>query len=166
MPTPTVYSTAFFDELDEFLLELEEHDKEITAGVAAIGPAAAYAEVWEWGNIRQEKPGPRTVLGMSPEGKEVWLSIQAPFGYIRIHENSYWQAVKQELGKVKFKDKSAKGITEELEAASVRAMKLCAQLIADSAPVDTGELRDSIRVVEPGDIVLDNDEDDKLLDIG
>src|SRR5476649_808458 len=142
---PTIYSTAMFDKLDELLLEFAEHDQEVNAGVASTGPAAAYAEVWEWGNVRQSKPGPRTVLGTNPDGKSVWLSIQAPFGYIQIHENDYWEALKEELGKVKFSSTTAKGITEELQAAAKKAMKKCAQLISESAPVDTGQLADSFK---------------------
>lgn len=158
MPAPTVYSEMFLDRLDSFLEELMlDHD--ITAGVAATGPAAAYAEVWEWGNIRQSKPGPRTVLGTNPNGKMVWLSVQAPFGYIRIHENDFWQALKEELKKVKFNSTNSEGITDELNAAARKAMKVCAQLIADSAPVDTGDLRDSIKPVTGEDPLFDEEED-------
>jgi hypothetical protein len=166
MPVPTVYSTAMFDKLDEFLLEFAEHDQEVNAGVASVGEAAAYADVWEWGNIRQSKPGPKTVLGTNPDGEQVWLSIQAPFGYIKIHENDYWDALKQELAKVKFSSTNAKGITEELAAAGKRAMKLCAQLISDSAPVDRGTLKDSFKVIEDGDTLLDDSDDSRTLIIG
>lgn len=163
MPVPTIYATGMFDKIDEFLLEMAEHDKEIKCGVMAVGPAAEYAEVWEWGNARQSEPGPKTVLGMNPDGEQVWLSIQAPFGYIKINENAYWDALKQELGKVKFKGNTPKEITEELQAAGKRAMKLCAQLIGDAAPVDSGQLSKSFRVVEDGDAMLDNSDDSRAL---
>ena len=143
MAVPTIYATAMFDHLDEFLLEMVEHDQEISAGVASMGDAAAYAEVWEWGNVRQSKPGPKTVLGTNPNGEQVWLSIQAPFGYVRINENQYWEVLKQELAKVQFKSTNARGITEELEAAAEEAMKIIAQIIGDHAPVDTGDLSKS-----------------------
>jgi hypothetical protein len=39
---PTIYATALIDKLDELLLEFAEHDKEISAGVASFGEAAAY----------------------------------------------------------------------------------------------------------------------------
>lgn len=163
MPVPTVYATGMFDKIDEFLLELAEHDKEIKCGVAAVGPAAAYSEVWEWGNTRQSKPGPKTVLGTNPDGSTVWLSSQAPFGYIKINENAYWDALRQELGKVQFKSTNAKEMTEELQAAGKRAMKLCAQLIGDSAPVDSGQLSKSFRVVEDGDPMLEDSDDSRTL---
>jgi hypothetical protein len=167
---PTIYATSFFDDLDEFLLELAEHDKEITAGVAATGEAAAYAEVWEWGNMRQSKEGPRTVLGVNPDGEDVWLSFQAPAGYISIHENQYWDILKQELKKVKFKSKTAQGITKELQSASVRAMKRIIPIISDSAPIGIADtsptLNKSFRVVMPGDPSLDNTDDRKVLTFG
>jgi hypothetical protein len=159
MPAPTVYSTAVIDKLDEFLLELAEHDQEITAGVAAVGDAAAYSEVWEWGNVRQTKQGPKTTLGVNPDGEKVWLSLQAPFGYIKVNENQYWDVLKDELGKVKFKSTTARGITQELEAAAKKAMKRVAEIIGDHAPVDTGALSKSFRVINPGDAMLDDADD-------
>ena len=166
MPTPTIYPTMMFDKLDEFMLEFEEHDQMITAGVASVGPAAAYAMVWVWGNVRQTKPGPKTVLGTNPDGDEVWLSIQAPFGYIKIHENDYWEILKMELKKVKFKGTNAKEITEELEEAAFRAMKLIAKVIGDNAPVDKGDLSKSFIAVRSGDASLDDSDDERTLVIG
>jgi bacteriophage HK97-gp10 putative tail-component len=166
MAVPTVYPTAMFDKLDEFMLEFLEHDQEISAGVASFGDAAAYAEVWEWGNVRQTKPGPKTVLGQNPNGEQVWLSIQAPFGYIKINENQYWEVLKEELGKVQFKSTNARGITEELEKAAEKAMKIVAQIIGDHAPVDTEQLSKSFKVVKAGDPMLDDSDDTRLLTIG
>jgi hypothetical protein len=159
MPAPTIYATALFDKLDELLLEFAEHNQEITAGVASVGDAAAYSEVWEWGNVRQTKKGPKTTLGINPDGERVWLSIQAPYGYIKINENQYWDVLRTELGKVQFKSTTARGITEELEAAAKRAMKTIAKIIADTAPVDTGALSKSFKVVDPGDAMLDDAND-------
>lgn len=166
MPTPTIYPTMMFDKLDEFLLEFEEHDQMITAGVASVGTAAAYALVWEWGNVKQVKPGPRTVLGTNPDGEEAWLSIQAPFGYIKIHENDYWEILKLELGKVKFSGTNAREITRELEAAAERACKQIAQIISDNAPVDKGDLSKSFVVVRAGSPGLDDSDDDRTIVIG
>jgi hypothetical protein len=166
MAAPIIYATTMFDKLDEFLLEFAEHNQEVNAGVASVGEAAAYAEVWEWGNARQSEAGPKTVLGTNPDGEQVWLSIQAPSGYIKINENAYWDALKKELSKVKFSGTNPKAITEELAAAGKRAMKICAELIADSAPVDKGTLRDSFKVVEDGDPLLDDSDDSRTLIIG
>jgi len=160
---PTVYPTIMFDKLDEFLLELEEHDKEISVGVASVGPASAYAMVWEWGNIRQTKEGPKTVQGINPDGETVWLSIQAPFGYIKLNENLYWAIIKQELDKIQFKGTTAREITEELNQAGIRAMKRIVKVIADHAPFDKGDLSKSFQVVYPDDILLDDKDDSRLL---
>ena len=162
---PTIHATAFIDKLDELLLEFAEHNKMITAGVASTGEAAAYAEVWEWGNIRQHKEGPKTVLGINPDGENVWLSVQAPVGYIAVNENQYWAILKDELSKVKFKSHTAKGITEELEAASIKAMQKICIVIQKTAPVDSGDLSESFEVVEPNDIMLDDDSE-RTLTIG
>lgn len=163
---PTIYATALFDKLDSLLLELEQHDREISAGVASVGPAAAYAEVWEWGNVRQSKPGPKTVLGTNPDGERVYLTLQAPFGYIKINENLYWEILKTELAKVKFKSHTARGITEELEAAAVKAMKKIVKIIAETAPVDSGDLSKSFQVIYPGEVMLDMDDSERTLTIG
>lgn len=165
MLTPTVYPEFSIDQLDEFLLELEEHDKMISAGVASVGDAANYAEVWEWGNIRQTQPGPKTVEGTNPNGEQVWLSIQAPYGYIQIHDSQYWDILTEELNKIQFKSKTAQGITKELQHASKIAMMRCAVLVANSAPVDRGDLAASFEVIEDGDILLDDDKysDERVL---
>ena len=166
MPAPTVYTTALIDKLDEFLLEFREHDKEIAAGVASVGDAAAYALVWELGNIRQSKKGSKTVQGTTPDGETVWLSIQAPHGYIRIHENDYIQILKQELGKCKFDSTNPQDMTEELEAAAIRTVKRCAKLVQDTVPVYSGKLHDSIEIVEPDDVILEDNDDTRTLVIG
>jgi hypothetical protein len=163
MPAPTIYATGMFDKVDELLLEMKEHDKEIKCGVASVGEAAAYAEVWEWGNSRQTKQGPKTVQGTNPDGETVWLSNQAPSGYIKINENHFWDVLKDELSKVKFKSTTAKGITEELQEAGRKAMKRCIPFIQDSAPVDSGKLSKSFRVVEDGDEMLEDSDDSRTL---
>src|SRR6266850_3972819 len=96
---PDLTPVALFDKLDEFMLEFEQHDQEIKSGVMVVGDAVGYAEVWEWGNLRQTKPGPRTVIGTNPKGDMVWLSSQAPFGWIRVNEDEIWNAVRKELEK-------------------------------------------------------------------
>lgn len=147
------------------MLEFAEHDKEISVGVASVGPASAYALVWEWGNVRQTKKGPKTILGENPDGESVWLSIQAPHGYIKIRENLYWEIIKQELAKVEFRGTTPKEITAEMEAAGVKAMKRIVKVIADNAPVDSGQLSKSFVVVQPGDTSLDDQDDSKVLEI-
>lgn len=160
--------TMLFDKLDEFMLEFEEHDKEIKAGVASVGDAAAYALVWELGNARQTKEGPRTTRGYNIQtGEVVWLTIQRPYGYIRINENLYWEALKDEMKKVKFSGTNAREITEELEACAVKVAKRIVKIISQTAPVAEGKLRDSFEVVEPDDNLLEEkDEFNRVMNVG
>lgn len=150
---------VLFEKLDEFLLEFEQHDREIKSGVAVVGDAAAYALVWEWGNLRQQKSGPKTVLGTNPDGEMVWLSSQAPFGWIRLHEDEYWDALKHELSKAKFDQPNAHAMTLELEKRAFNASKLIAEIMKEAAPKDSGDLADAVVAVSPSDSILDMDFD-------
>ena len=154
---PSLYPTVLFDKLDEFLLEFEQHDKEIKAGMASVGDAAAYALVWEWGNIRQSLPGPKTVLGTNPNGKTVWLSGQAPFGYIRVNTPQYWKAVHEAMRDVNFNQPNAKAMTRELEREASKASKMFVDITQLTVPVDSGDLRDSLKPVAPNDPILDEE---------
>jgi hypothetical protein len=136
-----------FKQLDKFVEELSGFDEDeiIRVGVGATGPAAEYAMVWEWGNVRQTKQGPKTVLGINPDGQQVWLTIQAPFGYIRVNTEKYWQIIYQEIGKVNF-DRSGREIDAQIRNASNRISERILEVIRDTVPVDSGELRDALRV--------------------
>lgn len=137
----------------DFLKELED-DGVVQAGVSVEGPAAAYAEVWEWGNTRQTKKGPRTVLGINPDGERVWLSSQAPYGYIWTNENKYWEIVRKELGKLSLDGPTKKEVTEEISRGLEKIAEQVAQVISETAPVDTGQLSESFRVVKSDDPFL------------
>ena len=162
MPEPDLFPNITFENVDEFLLEMIQHNKEIKSGIAVIGDAADYALVWEWGNRRQKKPGPRTVLGTNPKGKSVWLSTQAPFGYIRINEPFMHRIVDEVMATVSFDKPNAAAITVELEKAAKKISKAIADVVRDSAPVDSGLLRKSIVPVDPNDVMLDRDTSDEF----
>jgi hypothetical protein len=151
------------DKLDFLALELKEQNNLIEAGVKVEGDAAAYALVWEWGNARQKQIGPKTTLGINPDGKRVYLSIQAPMGYIRVNTPLFAAALKEELAKVRFSSVSTGAISSELEKAAKRTAQRIAQIIREHAPVDTGELHDDIKVVNPGDPLLSESDDDNAL---
>jgi hypothetical protein len=153
-------------ELDKFLLEFEQQHGEVSSGVSVEGPAAAYALVWEWGNARQVRVGPKTTVGTNPDGKKVFLSIQAPRGYIRVNSPLYWAALEQEMQKVKFAGTSTGAIHDELEAAAERIATRVRDIIREHAPVDTGQLHDEIQVVSVGDILLDESDEQGALLIG
>lgn len=126
----------------------------VLGGIQSYGDAAAYAWVWEYGNIRQTKQGPKTVLGVNPNGEQVWLSIQAPFGYIAIHNVQFQQILNDELGKAKFLSGDPR---KALEDASYRAAQRMVPLIEGSAPIDTGALGASILALYATDPDLRDD---------
>jgi hypothetical protein len=158
-PVPFIlpYPSVMFDKLDEFLLELEEHDQEVSAGVASIGPAAAYALVWEWGNARQTKLGPKTTVGTNPDGRKVYLSLQAPHGWIRVNTPAYWQAFNEELNEIKFLGIKTGQVTDALEKVAMKTAKRIMAIMKETVPVDSGDLMDSLQVIGRQDPLLDDD---------
>jgi len=144
----------------QFLKELERQvNKPIEAGVGVEGPGAAYALVWEWGNARQTQIGPKTTLGTNPDGKQVYLSIQAPHGYVRVNTPLYWAAFNQELAKVKLNSTTAEGIHEEFTKAVERTAARISDIIKDHVPVDSGQLYGDIRVIAANNPLLDEADD-------
>lgn len=160
-----IIPTIEFDKLDEFLLEFEEHDLEVSVGVMVVGDAAAYAEVWEWGNTRQKKQGPKTVLGPNPNGEIVWLSTQAPEGWIRRNEDQMMVALVKELEKVTFDSPNAAQMTKQMETAMRAGAEKAVEILKEHVPVDSGQLRDSIKVVPAGDAMLSAEGDTGALEI-
>jgi hypothetical protein len=142
------------DGIDQFLKELED-DGVVQAGVSVEGPAAAYALVWEWGNARQTKKGPKTVLGTNPKGERVWLSSQAPVGYIWTNTPKFLDSISQELKQVSFSGTTKQSVTSELKRASLNIAKQMADVISEAAPVDTGQLESSFRPLASGDPMLE-----------
>lgn len=150
-------------EIKKLLKSYEEAAAEgpVRGGVIVEGEAADYALVWEWGNARQTQKGPKTTLGTNPDGKQVWLTIQAPFGYIRINEGKYINIIETELDKLDFSEaEDGEDIRALLETAAFKASNQIAKVIADAAPYDTGQLRDSIQPADPKDPDLKKIEDE------
>lgn len=133
-----------FRQLDRVLVDMKELDEFVTIGIVVSGPAKEYALVWEWGNVRQTKKGPKTTRGINPDGKEVWLTIQAPFGYIRVNTPRYWQIVEEEMNKVDFFATGSK-VDKSLFRASERIAERILEVIKDTVPVDTEQLKDALR---------------------
>lgn len=131
-----------FDEVQLFLDDLETMDLGVTIEITSEGPPAAYALVWEWGNARQTKEGPKTTLGINPNGERVWLTIQAPRGYIRVLTPMFNDIIKDEISKISFTSKMRGKLTKAGKNIGNRMLKL----LQDTVPVDTGELRDSLKV--------------------
>lgn len=139
--------------LDEFVEDLSiESDEIIRIGIGSQGAGSEYALVWEWGNVRQTKQGPKTVLGINPDGSKVWLTIQAPFGYIRVNVPRYWQIVYQEMGKVNF-NRSGRQIDTQIRRATKIISERILEIVKETVPVDTGQLRDSLKVFTEAEMV-------------
>lgn len=135
----------------------------VRGGILSEGDAAAYALVWEFGNARQTQAGPKTVLGTGPDGEEAWLSIQAPMGYIRVNANDYMQILEQELAAIDLDLSSGEEIRKAITVASAKAGARIAAIIRDTAPEDSGNLRDSITVADPDDPDLQTVDDENEL---
>jgi len=144
---PKIKFGDLYKQLDEFVEDLESLDEDelVRIGIGSDGPASEYALVWEWGNVRQTKQGPKTVRGTNPDGSEVWLTIQAPFGYIRVNTPKYWQIVYLDMEKINFA-KSGKEIDRQIRMASERITEGILAILRETVPVDDGQLRDSLRV--------------------
>lgn len=147
--------TLDIGELVGYLGRFKDLDQIVEGGLMATGPAAAYAEVWEWGNARQTKQGPKTVLGVNPDGDTVWLSTQAPMGYIAIHTDKYLAIIQSEI--IKLALEGGTGGRNELKAIVRSSLEQIKEVVSEHAPVDSGQLRDCFRVVEDGDPDLDDD---------
>lgn len=163
MSAPAGFYPLLQFELDKFLLEFQQQDKFAEAGVMVNGPSAAYALVWEWGNVRQKQIGPKTTLGTNPDGKQVFLSIQAPHGYIRVNVPLYWAAFEQEMKKVNFGGSTTGAIHDALQQVAEKVAVKIRDIIREHVPVDSGQLWDELEVAYGGDDVLDEPDTDGVL---
>jgi hypothetical protein len=153
VPLPS-FDNATAKELKKLLTSFQDASDggPIRGGIISEGDAAAYALVWEFGNARQTKQGPRTTRGVNPDGTEVWLSIQAPSGYIRIHETEYIMILQDQLEIMDFGNlETGKDIRKAIEDASSKAASRITQIVQDSVPVDSADLKDSIGPANPKD---------------
>jgi hypothetical protein len=133
----------------------------VRGGVVSEGEAASYALVWEWGSARQTKEGPKTVKGINPDGEEVWLSIQAPFGYIRIHEAEFVRIIEEKLANTDFSNtETGKQVRDEMKKASLQAAEAIAEILREGAPRDRGDLQESIQAADPDDPDLAVEDED------
>lgn len=148
-----------YKQLHDFVQEMEDVDERIESGIVSVGDAAAYANVWEWGNLRQTKEGPKTTLGINPDGDQVWLTIQAPYGYIRVNMETYQLIMMEEIDKVNFAQTSGRDIDKQLKRATDRISKRILEVLKDTVPVDSGDLQDSLHVYTMAEMT-DIDEDD------
>lgn len=129
-------------------------DKPIRGGVGVFGSAAAYALVWEFGSLTMEKPGPKTLWGTNPKGERAILTKQAPEGYVAIHDDDLFKIMVAELKGAKLIGNNADETRILLEVVTDNISQAWAKVIADSAPVDSGDLRSQIQYIDSGDDLL------------
>jgi hypothetical protein len=146
-PGPSFVPVVTYENLDDFMSEFEGVPN-VAGGVAVYGSAAAYALVWELGSRRLKQPGPKTLWAVNRDGEPAILTRQAPLGYIGIYENDFWQIIKSELATVEFKGTSSRDIYLELQVAIDNASQKIASLISSHAPIDSGELKSQISLID------------------
>lgn len=140
----------------------------VSVGIAVVGDAADYALVWEWGNTRQKKSGPRTVRGTNPNKKMTWMSSQAPFGYIRINEPFMQRIVDEVISDIDFDQPSANALSRVLTDGAKKISKAIAEVIRNDAPLGSadfgdphpGLLKRSIVALDPNDRSLNQEIDE------
>jgi hypothetical protein len=127
--------------------------EKLEAGVKVVGDATAYSLVWEHGSARMHKPGPKTVLSTNPAGQPAILSLQAPHGYIRINRQQYIEILHEQFSQLKL-DGAPRTWTSKLTKFLNTSADLCADVISETAPVDSGLLSESIKLAKVGDASL------------
>lgn len=115
--------------------------------IVVRGPAASYAFTWEWGRV-DINPGPKTLWGTNPDGEQAVMTKTAPSGFVRVNRAKYRQIIKEELQAVPFHKLLLKAYPAAIKAALGRAANRCGAIIAATAPVDTGALREAIVSVD------------------
>lgn len=119
----------------------------IVVGLKVTGPAAAYCLIWEWGRA-DIKPGPKTQWGTNPDGDRRVLTRTAPSGFIRVNRGKFRLIIRDEMKKIAWRRITPKEIPNAVQWALTKAAHRMADLIAETAPVDTGELRRAIRAIK------------------
>jgi hypothetical protein len=153
VPRPKLAPRMSIQNLEQFLIQIEGIDRPLSGGVAVYGVAAAYALVPDYGWDRG--PGPRTLWSTNVKGRKAIMSRQAPTGYAAIHEKEFWPIIQDELSKVKFDARSETEMRLRLEVAVDNASQRMAHIIAESAPVDSGDLKSGVQIIDSADSSLD-----------
>ena len=138
----------------------------VSAGVGVYGSASAYALVWELGSRRLQSPGPKTVWSVNRNKQRAILTKQAPFGYVGIAVNQMWPIIKDELSKVDFSGTDSRASVLRLQVAMDNAAQRIAKIVADLAPVDSGDLRSQILGIDSDEIDFLDSGDDSDLEAG
>lgn len=122
----------------------------VRLNLVVTGDAARYALIWEWGRVSCS-PGPKTLWGTNPDGETRVMTKTAPSGFIRINRYKYRDIIKEELAAIRWSRLKPSEWNAAVTRALRRAAPRIAQLISDTAPIDTGDLREAIIVSKASD---------------
>lgn len=150
-PSRPNYLPLLVTDLEKFLKAFPGAST-LSSGVGVFGTAEAYALVWEFGTLRWSAPGPRTTWGTNRLGQQRVMSKQAPRGYVGINAKKAKKIFKEEISKVKINMNNMELSKLKLEVALDNAALRTARLVSDSAPVDSGDLRSQIQMIDTDDM--------------
>jgi hypothetical protein len=145
--------TLTVEGLDQLEAAFNKLPSLVQAGVKVGPPGVEYALFWEMGKV-SIKPGPKTLYSTNALGQRVVLTKQAPHGYIRTQKRQFAQIINAEISKVKLSTTKMDSWQSAIEKAADKAAQQCTDLIREAAPVDTGDLRNSIEPAFSNDDIL------------
>ena len=148
--------TARLTGINELVAKLSALPDRPRAGVKVLGKLNAIkAAVWDLGYVtRVIKPGPKTLWSVNVYGDPKVLTITAPTGFIRVQRQAYLAVLRDEFVKARFNMQPIDSWPILAEIMMRNAAQRCADLVAKAAPIDTGDLRNSIVPAFPGDPAL------------
>lgn len=134
--------------IDRITAALSSLPSKVDVGIAATDELNYIkAMVWDLGYVhRTIKPGPKTMWSVNVYGDPKVLTITAPTGFIRVNRRIYLSIVRQELANANFSRTPLSAWPKLIETAMTNAAQRCLEVIVAAAPVDTGELRESLVV--------------------
>jgi hypothetical protein len=147
--TPSIRLEMAVEIPPDFTEWMEKAARVVEAGVAMEGAPSAYGLTWEYGNRRQEYPGPKTLLSENPLGEMEYLTTQAPHGWIAVNESKMRDAINSRL---------AAADLDDIEDACLQASMDIYNILQETVPMDSGALSNSLVIVQPHDDLLDDAE--------
>lgn len=149
--------TARLSGIDGLVEALQSLPARISSGVKTTDEKNYIkALVWDMGYVtRVIKPGPKTMWSVNVLGEPKVLTITAPTGFIRVQKQKYLAVLNDEFKKANFAQHGIDKWPELATTMMANAAQRCAAIVSQAAPIDKGDLRESIVAAEPGDETLE-----------
>lgn len=159
--------TATIEGVDELVRSFSSLPASVVSGVKTTDlKNFIIATVWDTGYLtRQIKPGPKTMWSVNVYGERKVLTVYAPTGFIRIRRVDYVAVLNDEFNRANFANRPMGEWAAAVETMMRNAAQRCAEIVSRGAPVDTGELKDSIIPAFPGDSALSGESNGGTLNI-